>query len=443
VSQPYPTTLPDLEAPRKAKKPAVSERILANGLRVIAVRRPGVPLVEIRLRVPFAGTGKTYLPRSFVLAETLLSGTSTKSSVDIAADLQTVGGGLSVSTDPDRLMIGGNSLASGLSKLLELVGTVLTDATYPAKEVAAERDRLGDRLEMANSQPAQVARKAMQRRYFGDHPYAIQVPEPDEVRSVGPAALRKLHDSRLVPAGATLVIVGDTAPGRALDAAQKALSDWTGSASATVLKPVAAPEVGPVFLVDRPGSVQSSLRLALPAVGRAHQDYPALQLANLVFGGYFSSRLVENIREDKGYTYSPHATLSHSVAGSMISVDADVATEVTAPALLEVNYELGRIGAVAITPEELEQARQYAVGTQALSIASQSGLASTISALAGADLDLDWFFQHAANLQAATLDEVRAAALAYLRPSAAVTVVVGEAGVVAEPLAALGAVERG
>ncbi len=127
----------------------------------------------------------------------------------------------------------------------------------------------------------------------------------------------------------------------------------------------------------------------------------------------------------------------------MISVDADVATEVTAPALLEVNYELGRIGAVPITAAELEQARQYAVGTQALSVASQSGLAGTISALVGAGLDLEWFYQHAVNLQATTLDEVRAAALKYLRPSAAVTVVVGEASTVAEPLAALGAVERG
>ncbi len=278
MTQPYPTTLPDLEEPRKPKRPSVSERILDNGLRVIAVRRPSVPLVEIRLRVPFAGTGKTYLPRSFMLSETLLSGTSTMSSVDIAAELQTVGGGLSVSTDPGPAD-GGRQLAraSGLSKLLELLGGVLTDATYPAKEVSAERDRLGDRLEMANSQPSQVARKALQRRYFGDHPYAIQVPEPDEVRSIGSAALRKLHDTRVVPEAGTLVIVGDTAPGRALDAAQKALSDWTGTANAAALKPVPAPEMGPVFLVDRPGSVQSSLRLALPAVGRSHPDYPALR----------------------------------------------------------------------------------------------------------------------------------------------------------------------
>ncbi|WP_222854037.1 M16 family metallopeptidase [Fodinicola acaciae] len=442
VVRSYPTTLPDLAPPRKAKRPAVSERVLDNGLRVIAVRRPGVPLVEVRLRIPFAGTGKTFLPRSAVLAETLLSGTSTRSSVEIAADLQSVGGGLSVSTDPDRLMVAGNALASGLPKLLELLGGVLTDAAYPTKEVSAERDRLGDRLEMANSQPAQVARKAMQRRFFGNHPYAVQVPEPDEVRGITPAALRRLHDTRVVPDGSTLVIVGDTAPGRALDAAQKALSDWTGGSSGSPVKAVRPPELGPVLVVDRPGSVQSSLRLSLLAVSRAHEDYPALQLANLTFGGYFSSRLVENIREDKGYTYSPHATLSHSVAGSIVSVDADVATEVTAPALLEVFYELGRISAVPITTEELEQARQYAVGTQALSVASQSGLASTISALAGVGLDLDWFYQHAANLRSATLEQVRAAALEYLRPSEAVTVVVGEAERIVEPLSAITDVEE-
>ena len=81
------------------------------------------------------------------------------------------------------------------------------------------------------------------------------------------------------------------------------------------------------MLADRPGSVQSSVRLALPAVGRTHPDHAALQLANLVFGGYFSSRWVENIREDKGYTYSPHSVVEHSIAGSAVILAADVATD--------------------------------------------------------------------------------------------------------------------
>src|SRR6185369_4738910 len=106
-------------------------------------------------------------------------------------------------------------------------------------------------------------------------------------------------------------------------------------------------------LVDRPGSVQSSMRLALPAIERTHPDHAALQLANMIFGGYFSSRWTENIREDKGYTYSPHSVIEHSIAGSSLILAADVATNVTAPALLETAYELGRIATVAPKQDEL------------------------------------------------------------------------------------------
>ncbi len=196
------------------------------------------------------------------------------------------------------------------------------------------------------------------------------------------------------------------------------------------------------MLVDRPGSVQSSLRLGLSAVPRSHEDYPALQLANLVFGGYFSSRLAENIREDKGYTYSPHSAIDHSVAGSMIVVGADVATEVTAPALVEIDYELGRIATLPVGAEELDQARQYAIGTLALSISSQAGLAGTLAALAGVGLGLEWLTEHPQQLAKVTVDEVAEAAGKYLGPGRAVGVVLGEAAAIERPLSTLGEVAR-
>jgi predicted Zn-dependent peptidase len=442
----YPRTLPGLAPPRRGRKPAVAERTLANGVRVLVVRRPSVPLVEVRLRIPFhpgpGARGAVHLTRASVLSQTLLSGTAEMSTVDIAAALQEVGGGLSVGVDPDRLLISGNSLSTGLPRLLEVLADVLTGATYPAPEVAAERDRLADRIEMAASQPAQAVRKALLRRLFGAHPYAVQTPEPEEVRAVRPPALRSLHSSRVVPDGALLVLVGDVSPTRTLDTVEAALSEWTGSGHVPALKPAPAPEAGPVLLVDRPGSVQSSVRIGLGAIARANPQYSALQLANLVFGGYFSSRLVENIREDKGYTYSPHSSITHWTAGSLTVVDADVATEVTAPALLEMGYELGKIASLAPRQDELDQARQYAIGTTQLSIASQGGLAGTLVMLASAGLDLDWLYEQPARLAAVSVDDVHAAAAEYLAPSSAVTVVLGDVDSVAGPLAALGPVEE-
>jgi predicted Zn-dependent peptidase len=372
----------------------------------------------------------------------MLSGTETMTTVDIAAALQEVGGGLAVGVDPDRLLVSGNSLSTGLPRLLELLAQVLTGATYPSAEVMAERDRLADRIEMAASQPAQAARKALLRRLYDTHPYAVQTPEPEDVRGVRPPLLRSLHASRVLPAGALLVLVGDVSPARTLDTVESALDGWTGAADLSALRPAADPDPGPLLLVDRPGSVQSSLRIGMGALPRAHDDYPAFQLANLVFGGYFSSRLVENIREDKGYTYSPHSSITHMAAGSVTVVDADVATEVTAPALLETFYELGRIASLPPSQEELDQARQYAIGTMQLSLASQGGLAATLVTLAAAGLDLDWLYGQPARMAAMTVDDVHAAAAEHLAPSRAVTVVLGDAGVVAGPVAALGPVEE-
>ncbi|MET8466956.1 M16 family metallopeptidase, partial [Micromonospora zamorensis] len=196
-------------------------------------------------------------------------------------------------------------------------------------------------------------------------------------------------------------------------------------------------EPGPLLLVDRPGSVQSSLRIALPAVSRTDPDHAPLQLANLIFGGYFSSRWVENIREDKGYTYGPHSGIEHSVAGSVLVASAEVATEVTGPALLETTYELGRLASLPPKPEELEQARQYALGTLQLGMSTQAGLAALTSAYAGNGLRLDFLAEYAARLAKASIDDVARAGARYLAPARAAIVVLGDAERVTQGLAAL------
>jgi zinc protease len=196
-------------------------------------------------------------------------------------------------------------------------------------------------------------------------------------------------------------------------------------------------------LVDRPGAVQSSLRMALPALPRTDPDYAALQLANLVFGGYFSSRWVENLREDKGYTYGPHTSIEHFLAGSALLVSAEVATEVTGPSLLETVYELGRIASLPPSEDELEQARRYALGTLRLGMSTQAGLAGLASMYASFGLRLDYLRDYSSALAKATREQVADVAARLLAPSRAITLVLGDASKVEAPLAALTTVERG
>jgi predicted Zn-dependent peptidase len=431
--------LPELEPLGGLRVPDWTERHLPSGLTVIVVPRSTVPLVEVRLWVPFGGAP---LAVADLLGETLLTGTGTMSNLEIAAGLQAVGGALWTSVNPDRLLVSGNGLVAGLDRMLEILADVLTGAVYPAQEVATERGRLADRIQVARSQPGHLARVALLRRVYGGHPYAVQTPEPDEVRAVEQVILLELHERRVRPAGATLVLVGDVEPEAALESVAKALAGWDGDEAPAALPPPPPLAPGPLVLSDRPESVQSSLRLALPAVGRTHPDHAPLQLANLIFGGYFSSRWVENIREHKGYSYSPHSGLDHSVAGSLVVVSADVATEVTGPALLETLYELGRLATLPVAPEELEQARQYLLGTLQLSISTQSGLAGLTVMYAGSGLRPDQLGRYVAQLSAATVDDIAEVAARYLAPARAVSVVLGDAGRVESALAAITPVAR-
>ena len=438
-----PRTLPALEANRELIIPPGAERTLDNGLTVIAIERKSVPLVELRLRLPFERSqlDPPFVARAALLSQTLFSGTATMSTVDIAAELQRAGGALSAGVDADRLLITGNGLARGLRDILGILAEVLTGATYPEGEVETERARLIDRVQVAQSQPSHLARVALQKRIYGAHPYAVQTPSIEDIKPLGTTDLAALHSARVHPAGATLIIVGDIDGNAALELATDTLAGWNGSGAGEVLPPAPPLTTGPIMLANRPGSVQTSMRLALPAVARTHPDHAALQLANLVFGGYFSSRWVENIREDKGYTYSPHSVVEHSVAGSAIILGAEVATEVTAAALLETWYELGRLATTAPGDDELEQARQYALGSLLLGMSTQAGLAGLASTYAGFGLRLDFLAQHAARLGSASRDDVARVAAEYLAPAKAATVLLGDADVVAGSLATLDAVE--
>jgi zinc protease len=436
--------LPQLQANRELVIPPSTERRLPNGMTVITVPRRSVPLVELRLRVPFgaATLDPGFVARGALLSQTLFSGTADMSTVDIAIALQEVGADLSASVDCDRLLIAGNSLASGLDRMLGLLAHVLTAASYPEHEVVTERSRLIDRIQVALSQPTYLVRQAFLRRIYGEHPYAVQSPEIADLHDIGPQQLAQLHAAQLRPSQATLVIVGDIDEEAALDRAESALGSWSGTSTATEMAPTPPLPAAPVLLVDRAGSVQSSLRIALPAVGRTHPDLGALQLANLVFGGYFSSRWVENIREQKGYSYGPHSRIDHYLAGSLLSLSAEVGTEVTAPALLETWYELGRAATTPPTADEIELARQYALGSLLLGLSTQAGLASLASSYAGFGLRLDYLSGYAAQLSAASREDVGRAAAAYLAPGRSVTVVLGDAGAVGDGMATLGAVER-
>ncbi|HLI43863.1 MAG TPA: insulinase family protein [Acidimicrobiales bacterium] len=434
-----PTTSerPQIGPVRPARAPRVSEEALAGGLHGLAVRRAAVPLVELRLVAPLGPDQLARPAPPVVLGESMLSGTRAHDRSGLATALERIGASLRASVSGDLLVLSGSCLAPSLASLLDLLAEVLAGAAYPRPEVEADRGRTAEEMAIVLSRPEVLADEAFARRRFGRHPYAAGLPRPGDLLAVEAPALRRLHRRLLAPSRSHLVLVGDLQPKSALGRAEHALGPWleTGAAEApAALPPIPPAPAGGIDLVDRPGAVQSNLRIGAAAPDRTAEEWPALSLANQIFGGMFTSRLVTNLRERNGYTYSPRSRIEHLRAGSVSTIGAEVATEATAAALVETRYELGRIATTGVTEEEVESARRYAVGSYLYQTATQSGLAGTLAGLAAAGIDPSYLATYPARLARVTAREVGEAARRWLAPCSMVTVVLGDSARIAGSL---------
>ncbi|MDT7727407.1 MAG: zinc protease [Actinomycetota bacterium] len=433
-----PRPLPPLGTQRAAADLSHVDTVLSNGLRVLAVRKANVPMVELRLWIPFAGTELTHAAKAEVLAETLLTGTARRDRIAVDTELALIGADLGAGVDPERLIVSGNTLSNGLPTLLDVLADSLTSASYADAEVGRESERLVERLAIARTQPRTIAREALQKHRYGNHPVTRETPEAEDVAAVTPEQVRALHAGSVLPRGSVMVVVGDVDPDKVIGDIEKALQDWASDKSAVRLPELPELGGGQVLLVPRAGAVQSQIRLSAQALPRTDPRYAALQMANLAFGGYFSSRLVENIREDKGYTYSAHSGFEFTGGSAVVNVEADTASDATAAAVLETRYELGRLGLVPPTAEEVESVRQYAIGSLVTSTSSQTGLAGQLSALAPDGLGVEWLAEHPNRLAQVTADDVAQAALDFFAPKRFTGVIVGDADLLAKKLTALG-----
>ena len=209
---------------------------------------------------------------------------------------------------------------------------------------------------------------------FANHPYHVTAATKARITATSRADLQEIFAQRFRPDQAMLVAVGDFRNDSMLAAIKAKFGSWKAPANAPKAAP---PEPSTavehaVFLVARPGSIQSTLELATFAPRLGDPSYATAQVANALYGGEFSSRLVSNIREDKGYTYSPYSFLrSFQMSAELVS-RADVRNEVTAPALNEIEYELNRLATTSPSNEELSSAKRYLVGSEALELPGSS-----------------------------------------------------------------------
>ena len=376
--------VPALTPPAKPKKLSVaaahdSERHRAS----VALRRPGVPMAELRLRMPFLAGGTTHPARALVLSDTMLTGTAQHDRAALAIAVQSLGADVSVSVDADRLLISANVLASALPRLLDAARLVLDRGELPqgrGRDRARAVGREGDDRPLARrhdrggaARGADVGRASVRAR-----PAAGR-------RHRGRRRRRRCARCTAIgsgPAGATLVVVGDVSPARVLDQVERALGAWTGTPKAARVAR-AADARSPARCSSSTGPVRCS-----PRCGWARRRCRATTRGIPRCSWRISSSAATSPRAGRRTCARTRATPTVRTAASTttssarrLMFDVEVASEVTAPALLETSYELGRIASLPVTDGEVDAVRQYAIGNLAMATATQAGLASTLSAL--------------------------------------------------------------
>jgi zinc protease len=403
----------------------IADTLLDNGLRVLAARRPSTPVVHLRLGVPFGATGDpaVHAATAELLGATLLGGTGIRDRAGVEDALADAGGSLRVNMRPERLKVAGQVLADGLTEVLGVLTEALTGATFPEPDLTTERARLLGQVRLAGTLPHYLARTALVRHLYGDHPAAHEVPDATALAAVDRDAVRALRDSHLVPGGAVLVLAGDLDPARAVAEVTRFLGDWHGAHAAHRMPAPPPIPAGPVGFVPRDGARQATVRLAGPGLPRTDPGFPALQLASHVFGGYFSARLVRELRERRGWIYAGASTVEEQAGTGTVHVQFGAAPEHCWAAVDEALTLLD----VPPTDDEIAAARGHCAGVQAISLSTQEGLVEGLYGAAVGGLGHEWLTGYRERLAGVPDDAVRAAAATWLRPDGYTGVLVGPA----------------
>ena len=429
-------TPPPPAPPRPIAWPAITEKKLANGLTLVLAPLPNVPKINVAL-VFLAGRGAGGVAQ--LAGRVALEGTTARTSKQLKEELRSIGGAMSADVDRDATTISASSLSEFAPRLLELLSDVARNASYPQNEVDLAKTNFANEIEEDRASPEFVAGEQMAKAIFGAHPYGFTVPEPAAVGKITREQLKAYAASHYLPNNAFLIAVGDFQTNAMAAEAEKAFAAWKRGAlpAADIAAPVKRQKRQIIF-VDRPGSVQSTIVIGALAPPRKSPDYLALRTASTILGGAFYSRLTRNIRESKGYTYSPSSLADLRRLAGTFTAEAEVRNEVTGPTILEMLYELDRMRVAPVTDEELASAKRYSVGSMELELATQAGLAQRISTIYIYDLPHDFLQTFRDRIEKLTAADIQRAAAKYFDTYRGAIVVVGDHGQVAEQVKPFG-----
>jgi predicted Zn-dependent peptidase len=428
------------------KLPPIERRTLPNGMTLLVVEQHELPLADFLLLV---GSGNEADPTSraglaSLTALLVREGTMTRTSPQIADQLSFLGASLSTGSAWDMSQIGLHTPTAQMDSALALFADVALHPSFPQKEVdRLKKQRVTDLL-LAKDRPRDIADRVFASVLYGSgHPYGHPATGTEEsTRTIIRADVKNFYDTYYRPNNATLVVVGDVTADDVERRARTLFGRWARRAVPDTRYPQLASTSGAptIFLVDKPGAPQSSIRIGNIGVARSTSDYFALQVMNTILGGSFTSRLNQNLREKRGYTYGAGSGFSMRRQAGPFSARAEVTGTKTDSSLVQFLSELRSIRDTVSTAE-LTRAKRYLQLALPSDFETTTDIAFQLVPVVLYGLPADYYATYVQQIENVTQADVQRVARQYVDPSRMSIVIVGDRASIESGLRALNAGE--
>jgi predicted Zn-dependent peptidase len=393
--------------PKDFKLPEKKVKQLPNGLRSTLVQYGAVPKADVQLIIK---TGNIHEAANEVWLADLTGllmkeGTTTKSFKEISKKVAGMGGNIYVSTGMDNVTISGSVLSEFVPELVKMIADMVMNPALPAKEVDRLKADLKRQLTVQKSVPQSQATEKFFQIVYKDHPYGRYFPTEEMINSYTAEKVKGFFEKNFGAKRAVVYVVGKFDEVAVDKAVEESFTSW--KAGAEVDFPAATPSrTNEIAMIDRKEAPQTTILLGLPTLTPKEPDYVALQVTNSLLGGSFGSRITSNIREDKGYTYSPSSTIQNRKGVSIWYEQADVTSEHTGESLREIAKEIKKLQTEVPSKDELEGIQRYMAGTFVLQNSNPGGIISQLNFIDLHGLDDSYMTDRVKNIYAITPEKV-------------------------------------
>lgn len=400
---------------------------LDNGLKGVMIPWGSIPKATVQIVVKTGNINEAAdeVWLADLVADLMEEGSTNKDGNQIADEMAGMGGNLSIGVGSHTTTLTASVLYEFVPDAIALMGDVLTNPAFPADELERLVNDRKRQVSVSKTQPQPLAYEKFYGSLYPDHPYGRYFPTDEMLESYTTEKIQSFFSTNFGAKRTTVYVAGKFDEEATKEAIQTAFDGWRAGDPSNY--PVATPQLSEnIQMIDRPDAPQSTIIVGLPVPDPSHPDYIALDITNSLLGGSFGSRITSNIREDKGYTYSPFSTISDRYKSAIWFELADVTTDVTGPALREITKEIYKLQEEMPTKEELDGIKNYEAGIYVLQNSTPGGIIGQLSYLDTYDLPETFLTEKVNRIFEVTPEKVSELTRKHIRPEDMTLVIVGD-----------------